>query len=441
MIFFRRSGLLKLFNSTLRGIVLVGMIMSTGILYSQAQKQWKDQGEYDLAVSIPKAKSPDEQIQLLNQWKEKYPESDYKIERAQAYLAAYGAKNDGAGLYEACKYLVSVDPKSFQGWYYLTALTESLKKSDAAGMEMGVKSANELLGLLDTQFDAAKKPPAVTEAQWKDQRNGTELAALKTLAWVELQKKNFKEAEKFYVKGLQTSPGTALFSSLLATAIAFQKDPNRQAEAMWHFARAGYLDGPGALDPTSKSQTAAYFNRTYKAYAGDDKKEMDEMIAKVKAEVFPPAGFTIESNAAKMAKNAEKFKAENPMLYAYMEIKKALQAADGEAYWANLKDAELPAFKGKLVSTKPEVNPKEIVLAVETADQPEVTLVLEKPLRGKADVGTEIEFTAVAKEYTKEPYSLKLEIENEKLKGWPAQAAAPKAPVKRAAPAKKAAKK
>jgi hypothetical protein len=420
----------------MRKFAVCGLLVATLVGYAQAKKEWKDQGEYDLYVQITKATVPDQQIQLLNQWKEKYPTSDYKLERAQAYLQIYGKKNDGAGLYAAAKDLLALDPKSFEALFFLTALTESLKKNDAEGMDTGVKSANALIASLETKFASANKPAGMTDPQWKEQRNASELAALKTLAWIETQKKNFKEAEKLYVKGLEVSPGSALFSSLLGTAIVFQKDPKRQAEAMWHFARAGNIDGPGALDPTAKSQTASYFSRTYTGFAGDDKKEMNEIIEKAKANVFPPADFTIKSKEEKMAENAEKFKGENPMLYQYMEIKKALQAADGETYWGNLKDAELPTFKGKLVSLKPETNPKEIVLAVESADQPEVTLVLEKPLRGKADAGTEIEFTGVAKEYTKDPYTLKLEVENEKLKGWPVQAAAPKAPVKRA-PVKK----
>jgi len=430
----------------MRKIALGGVLMVASVaLYGQEKKQWKDQAEYDLYISITKATVPDQQIQLLNQWKEKYPESEYKLERTQAYLGIYGKKNDGAGLYNASKDLLALDPKSFQALYFLTVLTESLNKKDAEGMDTGVKSANGLISALDAQYDASKKPAGVTDAQWKEQRNAAELAAIKTLAWIETQKKNFKEAEKLYVRGLTLSPGTAQFSSLLGTAIVFQKDAKRQAEAMWHFARAGNLDGAGALDPTAKSQTASYFSRTYTGFAGDDKKEMTAIIEKAKANVFPPSDFVIRSKEEKMAENEEKFKGENPMLFQYMQIKKALLAADGDTYWGNLKDAELPTFKGKLVSTKPETNPKEIVLAVESADQPEVTLVLEKALRGKADAGTEIEFTGVAKEFTKEPYTLKLEVDNEKLKGWPVQAAAPKtapkAAVKKRPVAKKGAKK
>ena len=432
---------MKLFTQSFRKIVLggvvAGMLLSTGTLYSQKAKEWKDQAEYDLYTQWTKATTPDQQIQVLNQWKEKYPESEYKLERAQYYLLIYNKKNDAAGVYSASKDLLVLDPKNFQALYFLTLLTVTMNKNDAAGMDTGVKSANGLIGALDATYDPGKKPAGTTDAQWKQQRGDIETQALKTLGWVEWQKKNFKEAEKYFAKALELSPGTAEISSFLGTVIVMQKDPKRQAEAMWHFARAGHLDGPGTLNPTAKSQMAGYFGRVFTSYAGDDKKEMNDIIEKAKASVMPPAGFEIESKESKMAKNEEEFKSKNPMLFQYLGIKKALLAPDGDTYWGNLKDAELPTFKGKLVSTKPETNPKEIVLAVESADQPEITLVLEKPLRGKADVGTEIEFTGVAKEFTKEPFTMKLEVDADKLKGWPAQAAAPKAPARKAAPAAK----
>jgi tetratricopeptide (TPR) repeat protein len=419
--------------------------VAASLLLGQAQKNWKDTAEFELYSQISKATAPDQQLQLLNQWKEKYPDSEFKLERAKIYIVAYNRKNDPAGLYAAAKELLAIDPKALEGLYFINLLTVSMNKNDAESLELAVKAAHGLLSILDSAFDPSKRAAGMTEEQFKQQRLDTEVLAIKTLGWVEWQRKNYKESEKHFVKALEIAPGNAEMSYFLGMVIALQKDPKRQAEALWHFARAGYLDGPGALDPTRKAQVASYFNRSYTTYAGDDKKEMAEIIEKAKANVFPPTGFDIESKDVRMAKNAEKFKAENPMLYQFMEIRKALQAADGEAYWSNLKDAELPAFKGKLVSAKPEVNPKELVLAVETADQPEVTLVLEKPLRGKAEPGTEIEFTGVAKEYTKEPYSLKLEVENGKLKGWPAQAAPAKAAkpaVKKAAPAaKKSAKK
>lgn len=440
---------MKLFTHSFRKMILggvfAGMLVSTSTLGAQApQKNWKDTAEYELYVQFTKAATPDQQLQLLNQWKEKYPDSEFKLDRATGYIVIYNKKNDAAGLYQACKDVLALDPKNFQALYFITILTMSMNKQDAESLDLGAKSANGLIAELDANYAPAKKPAGATDAQWKQQRNDLEAQALKTLGWIAQQKKDYAGAEKYFVKGLELSPGTAELSYLLGTVIVQQKDPKRQAEAMWHFARAGNLEGPGAMDPTRKGQVAKYFERVYTAYAGDDKAEMAAIIDKAKASPMPPADFKLENKEEKMAKNEEKFKSENPMLFQYMNLKKALLAPDGDTYWNNAKDAELPTFKGKLVSAKPETNPKELVLAVETADQPEVTLVLDKVLRGKADPGTEIEFTGVAKEYTKDPFSLKLEVDNEKadkLKGWPVSAPAPKAAPKKPAVTKKTVKK
>ena len=58
---------------------------------------------------------------------------------------------------------------------------------------------------------------------------------------------------------------------------------------------------------------------------------------------------------------------------------------------------------------------------------PEVTIQFETPLPGKAEAGTQLDFTGVAKSYTKEPFMLVLESERKNIKGWPA-AAPPKKP-------------
>ncbi|MDX2266790.1 MAG: hypothetical protein NW208_01715 [Bryobacter sp.] len=425
-----------------RGLLAV-LVLGNTLVVAQ-QKNWKDQAEYDLYSKMAASKNPDEQLTLLKQWEEKYPESEYKLERAQAFLVVYTQKNDGQGVYDASKRLLSIDPNSTQSNYMLTLLTISLNKTDATGLETGTKAANALIGQLDTMFAMDKKPANIPEEQWKKQRSDTEVLAYKTLGWVEQQKKNYPAAEQQFRKALDLNPMNAEMSYFIGTVIALQKekDIKRQAEAMWHFARAGNLEGPGALDPTRKSQIAKYFERVFKSFAGDDEAEMKSIINQAKAAPYPPADFKIKSANEKMAENEEKFKAENPDLYMFMQVKKGLVAENGATYWEDtLKNAELPKFRGKIVSMTPETNPKELVVAITTADQPEVTLVMETALRGKADVGTEVSFVGVAKEFTKDPFSMKVEVDNAKLEGWPVQAAPAKKTPARKPAAKKAGKK
>ncbi|MBV9676781.1 MAG: hypothetical protein JO185_10635, partial [Acidobacteriaceae bacterium] len=51
------------------------------------QKNWKDRAEYDLYAKITQTPDPAARLQLLNQWQDKYPQTDYNQERYQFYLA------------------------------------------------------------------------------------------------------------------------------------------------------------------------------------------------------------------------------------------------------------------------------------------------------------------------------------------------------------------
>ena len=51
-----------------------------------AQKNWKDRAEYDLYESITKEATPAKRLELLNQWNEKYPATEFKLERQLLYL-------------------------------------------------------------------------------------------------------------------------------------------------------------------------------------------------------------------------------------------------------------------------------------------------------------------------------------------------------------------
>ena len=94
-------------------------------------------------------------------------------------------------------------------------------------------------------------------------------------------------------------------------------------------------------------------------------------------------------------------------------------------------------MKGKVLSHEPAMKPKKIIVAVADATTPEITIVIADggSLPGKADPGTDIEFEAVAKAFAKDPFMLTVEVESDKIKGWPTPIPAPT--VKKAAPAVK----
>src|SRR5450759_504635 len=56
--------------------------------------QWKDQAEYDMYSAVVKETDPKKKLALINAWKEKYSETEYKLARLQLYLNAYQQLND-----------------------------------------------------------------------------------------------------------------------------------------------------------------------------------------------------------------------------------------------------------------------------------------------------------------------------------------------------------
>jgi hypothetical protein len=165
----------------------------------------------------------------------------------------------------------------------------------------------------------------------------------------------------------------------------------------------------------------------YNAFHGADAEGLKQLRALAVAQPMPPAGFTIQDKNQIAAANAAKLAADDPQLALWKGIKDQLTATDGEQYFTEkLKGTAPPKFKGKLVSTTPAIRPKELVLAIDDADTPEVTLKLETALPGKADKGTEIQFQGVPSAFTKDPFMLTFDVDSkDKIEGWPKQAAPP----------------
>jgi len=117
----------------------------------------------------------------------------------------------------------------------------------------------------------------------------------------------------------------------------------------------------------------------------------------------------------------------------WLNIKGQLLAPDGQTYFdSSMKGAAVPKLKGWLVSAKPAVRSKELLVSMEGKDQtPNVTLKLVNaegtatPLAGKVEVGYEIEFEGVPDAFTKEPLMLTFNVEKSKITGLKEEKVAP----------------
>ena len=69
-----------------------------------------------------------------------------------------------------------------------------------------------------------------------------------------------------------------------------------QSQALYNFARAASLDGPGALDPVMRKKVDEYLTKAYTTLHGDATGLADlETLAKANA--TPPADFKINTSA------------------------------------------------------------------------------------------------------------------------------------------------
>ena len=392
-------------------------------------KNWKDPAEYDLYVAITKEQDPNKRLGILNTWKEKYPASDYKAERLQIYLTTYAALNQPEKVLEQGNEALSTDPNNLTVLYLVTANTMRLPKPTPDQLSTGEKAANGLISNLDTFFANDKKPATTSDADWKKARTDVEQLAHTTLGWIHMQKKENEAAEQEFTKSLQINPNQAQVSYWLGTVIALQKKQERTPEALYHFARSLTIQGPLALTPEARKQTDEYLKKAYAGYHGQADSGLDQLKAEAAKQPFPPAGFKIKSvvdlKNEEVAKE-EELKKTNPALALWLNVKTALTADNGEQYFqTQMKGTEVPNLRGKLISQSPATRPKELVLGISDPNTPEVTLRLSAPLPGKADPGTEIEFSGVPAEFAKNPFMVTFDVEKAKVKGWPGKEAAP----------------
>ena len=389
-----------------------------------AQKNWKDRAEYDLFESITKEPTPAKKLELLNQWTSKYAETDFKLERQLLYLDTHQKLGQAPKILESARNIVAIDPQNLTALYWMAYLTTSLNDTSPAALDQGEKAGKALLGALDTAFAADKKPAGTTEEQWKKARTDMEALGHKALGWVEMIRKNGDAAQEHFTKSLQLNPAAGEVSYWLGQTIIAEKKPETYSNALYHMARASAYEGQGALPAEGRKQVDDYLTKAYTGFHGDSS-GLAELKQTAKNSPLPPPGFKVmsvrEVHEQKL-KAEEEFAAQNPMLAMWKNMKQGLTTQAG--YFDEMKGAKLPRLKGTVVAAKP----REVVLALSDKTTPEVTLEFESPVR--ADEGATLEFEAVAKSFTSEPFMLTLTAEKDDVSGLSA------APAKKAAPSK-----
>jgi hypothetical protein len=389
------------------------------------QPQWKDRAEYDLVDSIGKEADPNKKLALLNQWKEKYPNTEFRKMRLGMYLQTYQALNQPANIYATAKEVLAVDAKDVYALSMISFLTPVLTNTSPEALDLGEKAARGVLEQLDTTFASDKKPAQLSADQWAQQRKLAEAQSHKTLGWIAMIRKDAPKAEEHFTQSLQQNPAQGDVSYWLGQTIIGEKKVEKYPLGLWHVARAAAYEGPGALPPQGRTAVNDYLTKAYSGFHGDTK-GLDEVKAQAKNTALPPAGFRIKSVkevAEEQLAKEEEFAKSSPMLALWKRIRDELAGPNGQQYFeSSMKDAQIPQLRGWVV----EQRPKEILIAISDKVTPELTLQLDTPLNVKVEPGTELQFEGIGKSFTADPFMVVMDVERKNISGLPAAAPAKK---------------
>ncbi|HLJ15047.1 MAG TPA: hypothetical protein VKV15_11160 [Bryobacteraceae bacterium] len=424
-------------------IAVVGGLLLQAAPQEKKQPQWKDRAEYDLEDSAAKDTNPTTRLQKLDQWKAKYPTTEFSMLRLELYLATYNQLNRPKEAFATAKELLAADPNNIRALSALVYSVFFLNPPSNDDLATAEKAAHQILDNLDTLFAADKKPAGMGEDAWQKNKKDVQILAQQRLGWIAWTEKNYPKAETEFLKALQLDPNASQVDYWLGGTLLAEKDFNKYSAAFFYFARAASYEGTGSLNAAGRQQVLQYLQKVYTDYHGSQD-GLDQLLAQAKTTPTPPADFKVLSKVdiakAKLQQEQQE-EASHPMLTLWKNIKAALTAPDGDTYFnMNMKDALLPGgangvnqFKGKLISETPAVHPKELILSIENGTTPDCKLKMDSPLPGKMEPGAVLSFSGVAKEYTKDPFMVTFEVEKSKLEGWEGKNAAPARPRRRPA--------
>jgi len=374
----------------------------------------------------------------LDAWKQKFPNSDYVNDGKASYVQAYAGSKQYAKAIETAGDLLSgdidslfPDPKGgpLVVLKVLIAVCQTAMQVPLPTEPQGatIRKAADLLQKY------TRKAEGYTDDQWKQLHGQVDPIAKQAVYFITvspgidaLTKKDYDSAEAAFRKAFQAYPDNVVVAYNLARTLMgeyFAKTHlEKFPEALYLYARAASLD-PTTSGVTKAWQTTEQGNPTkaltsyYTQYHGseDGLAALKELAVKSPT---PPEGFTVKSKAEVEAQSQADFAKDHPELAQWQATKKAL-VEGGDAYFKeSLLDAQLPKFKGKVLDGKPACNSKSLIVALSDEKTPEVTLVLDTPIKGKPTAGVDITWEgAIAKAYAATPFNLTMDIEQAKVEG------------------------
>lgn len=402
--------MLRRFTNLVLAACLLMLVTAAAVPQAETtkEKQVKDQQEYDLINSAIAEADPAKKIQILDQWKAKYAESDYAEDRLRMYLASYQQTNQAPKAVETAKELLKMVPGDFSANYSIALLTPFLGSTSPQVFSDGETAAKALLGgAIEKQFAPANKQAAVSQADWDNAKKQALTSSHQTLGWIAMQKKDNTAAETQFTKVLELNPAAGQVSYWLGDVVLKQGNPNKNELALFSFARAAVYEGPGALPPEGRKQVDEYLTKVYTKYAGTEE-GLTEIKQTAKTQALPPADLKIESADVRAFNKEQQARKENPLLYRFIDLKANLTGANGDSIWADLNGKMTPEMQLYVVSANPPDRPQTINLSSKQGGPVEVVLNLAVRRREPVGSGRTVRFEGVATNISRQPFRLTL---------------------------------
>ena len=373
------------------------------------EKNYKDPAEYDVIVKVYGEADPVKKLALLDEWTEKYPETDYHVERASFYLDSYHLTGQMEQAVEAAKTLLTKVPDSFKAHYVIAFFTPYLGRPDDQVVNDGIGAANEVLKLVDQQF--ATKPDVVAQETWDNQKQQAVVSARLTLGWGWMQQKDNSAAEDAFREVLAADPSRGQVSYWLGQVILAQQDAAKYDLAFLSFARAALYDGPNSMPAENRAQVLEYVQNLLKSNYGQEAYDLYwpkiEEIAKATA--LPSERIELKSSDELKFEAEQKSRKENPLLWVFRDLENRLtDAAGGAAIWTDLNGKLTPKMRLYVVSASPPERPATINLTDEPGGNTKVVLNLENRLRSGLRTGSMVTIDGVASGLSRDPFRLTL---------------------------------
>ena len=378
-------------------------------------QDWVDRPEYDLALEVRAQSSAAARLPLLEQWKQKYPNSPMKQMRTELLLSAAQSLGDKTKLMEAAREIASTNENHFSALYWLTLLGPSVAENTPVSLLFVEKSAKGLLRNTDGYFAADKTA---------DPKQKAEVMALahRALGWVEWKRGKVDGAEQELKASLQSGPRNAEVSAWLGSVLATQKEPSKQVPGIWYLARASFLEGTGALGASQRRATRSLLEAAYTGFHGGldgldgiGGQSSGSDIAQV------PAAFKIETATEAAQRRAdEEMAATNPQLLTWVRIKRRLTGPDAQVEYGKMTSATLPRLKGYVLGCDQAKKPTEAILGLLDSSIGEIALKFDAPLEQCAEPGMALEFEGMPISFVVDPFRLTVSVIGGSVEGWPA---------------------